>query len=253
MHPWLETLVAVFVSATAFMVGYRFKRACFVWMALGVAGIGTALLLGDYLSRRESGYLMCLAVPLVSAPLLRYPVSRITAGGLVTATFIAVVYSGWMEFIGPAISRNEVSQLKTRFSKTGICMQGTGYTCGPAAAVTALRKLGFPAEESEIGLLAYCSQHTGTYAQDLAAAMLQKYGGDGLKCSYHVLNDMKELREMGLSLTVIELEPGLHHWVAVLEVTDQDVKLGDPLNGLRSESLAIFQSHWDKQTIKVWR
>lgn len=253
MHPWLETLVAVLISATAFMVGYHFRRACWISMGIGVLGIGAALLFGDYLSRRQSGYLMCLAVPLVTAPLLRYPISRITSGGLLAATLIAVVYSGWMEFIGPAISRNEVSQLKTRFSQSGICMQGTGYTCGPAAAVTALRRLSFPAEESEIGLLSYCSHHTGTYAQDLAEAMVQKYGGDGLKCSYQVLDDLKALRDAGLALTVIELEPGSHHWVTVLEVTDQEVKLGDPLNGLRSEPLAVFQQHWDKQTIKVWR
>jgi hypothetical protein len=50
-------------------------------------------------------------------------------------------------FLAPAFNRGYLAGLKTRIDADGVCRQSSEYTCGPAAAVTALRKLGLPAEE----------------------------------------------------------------------------------------------------------
>ena len=50
-------------------------------------------------------------------------------------------------------------------------MQSNGYNCGPAAAVTALRRLGLPAEEGELAILAHTSSAAGTSCDTLCTAI----------------------------------------------------------------------------------
>jgi predicted double-glycine peptidase len=69
-------------------------------------------------------------------------------------------------------------------TRTVCCRQSTDYTCGPAAAVTALRKLGFPAEEGQIAIVSYTSATTGTPPDILAEALRKYYGKDGLIVEY---------------------------------------------------------------------
>jgi hypothetical protein len=57
-----------------------------------------------------------------------------------------------------------------RVDGDGVCRQSSHYTCGPASAVTVLRKLGLPAEEGEIAILSHTSALTGTEPDVLAKA-----------------------------------------------------------------------------------
>jgi hypothetical protein len=110
--------------------------------------------------------------------------------------------------------------------------------------VTALRKLGFSAEEGEIAILAHTSSAIGTPPDMLADALREKYGKDGLLCDYRVFNDLDELRNAGLTLAVIKFNLFEDHFVTVLEVKSNAVLVGDPVSGLRTLSPADFIDQW---------
>jgi len=104
-------------------------------------------------------------------------------------------------------NRKEFSQLHTRINGEGICLQNTGYTCGPAS-VTMLRRLGFSAEEGENAVLSQTSSFTGTPPDLLAGALRQKYGRDGLIMDYRFFKNLDELQQAGviLAVTVVAAE-----------------------------------------------
>ncbi|HEX5221540.1 MAG TPA: cysteine peptidase family C39 domain-containing protein [Verrucomicrobiae bacterium] len=147
-------------------------------------------------------------------------------------------------FLAPAFNYSHLAGLKTRFDADGICLQSNDYNCGPAAAVTALRKLGLPAEEGELAILAHTSSATGTPPDILARALQAHYAMEGLVSDYRVFRSVDELRDGGLTLAVIKYGFWLDHYVTVLNVTDQEVVVGDPSHGLRTFTHQEFQDKW---------
>jgi predicted double-glycine peptidase len=158
---------------------------------------------------------------------------------------IAVIFAltTW-PFLAPAFNRNELAHLTTHINSDGICRQSTDYTCGPAAAVTALHKLGFPAEEGQIAILSYTSSETGT-PPDILAEVLQKYyGKDGLIVEYRPFKSISQLKQAGLTLAVTKFSFMVDHYVTVLDVTDSEVIVGDPLSGLKKIPYDDFRREW---------
>jgi len=107
-----------------------------------------------------------------------------------------------------------------------------------------LRKLGLPAGEGEIATLSYTSFTTGTPPDILAEALRNRYGKDGLVTDYRAFKDIPELKEAGLTLAVTKFGFLIDHYVTVLEVTDTEVVVGDPLNGLDKMSYDKFRQQW---------
>jgi hypothetical protein len=122
----------------------------------------------------------------------------------------------------------------------GICLQSTDYTCGPAAAVTALRRLGFAAEEGEVAILARTALATGTPPDILADALRERYGQEGLVSEYRLFKTVGDLRGCGFVLAVIKFNWIMDHYVTVLDADDHDVTVGDPLSGVTKYSFADF-------------
>ena len=56
--------------------------------------------------------------------------------------------------------------------------------------------------------------------------------------------DIRELKQAGLTLAVIKYAFLVDHYVTVLEVTDTEVVVGDPIGGLRRMSYADFRKEW---------
>jgi hypothetical protein len=129
----------------------------------------------------------------------------------------------------------------------------TPITCGPAAAVTGLRKLGLPAEEGQIAIASYTSSETGTPPDILAETLQTEYGKDGLTAEYRTFKNISELKQAGLTLAVVKFGFMVDHWVTVLEVTDSQVIVGDPLNGLEKLTYAEFQRKWRFEGIVLKR
>jgi len=156
---------------------------------------------------------------------------------------IALTGSVW-PFLAPAFNHRQLEHLQTRVDANGVCRQTTDYTCGPASAVTALRKLGLPAEEGEIAILSGTTSSTGTPPDFLAAALQKRYGRDGLIVEYRAFKDVSELRQAGLTLAVIKFSFLVDHYVTVLQVTDSQVIVGDPLGGVDFLSYDEFRGKW---------
>jgi hypothetical protein len=155
-----------------------------------------------------------------------------------------VVHSCISPFIAPALLKDDLSNLKTIIDSNGICFQSKYYTCGPAAAVTALRKLGFSAQEGEIAVLARTSPIIGTLPRCLYTAIQNRYGHKGLKCQYRHFDSINQLKGCGIILAVVKETFLTDHCVAVLDVSDRMVVIADPVLGKMNISHEQFEKIW---------
>jgi predicted double-glycine peptidase len=183
-----------------------------------------------------------IAAMVLSAPLGRLPRKR---DRIVVCVLILVLTAmSVLPFLAPAFNRSYLAGLKTRLDSDGVCRQSNDYTCGPAAAVTALRKLGLPAQEGEIAILAHTSSLTGTEPDVLAKELQKRYGADGLVAEYRAFKDLDELSRAGLSVAVMKFNALQDHCVAVLGIETNRVIVADPLTGLSLMPTEEFESKW---------
>ncbi len=169
-------------------------------------------------------------------------------------------------FALPAVVRGDLESLETRISSTGICLQTRNYTCGPAAAVTALGRLGIRAREGELAVLAFTTPLFGTPCDWLAGAIEGRYREDGVRVEFLKLRDVagleSALREDGgsggdraraVAIAVIKHSFLTDHYVTVFEVADDTVIAGDPLVGLRWIPRDEFERIWRRSVIVLRR
>jgi predicted double-glycine peptidase len=180
---------------------------------------------------------------LFTTPLSRLRPVRVRVIVCLLMALAAGNYSVW-PFLAPALNHGYLAGLETHIDSDGVCHQSTDYNCGPAAAVTALRRLGFPAGEGEIAILAHTSSATGTPPDILARALQKRYKQEGLRAEYRVFDNLNQLKQAGLTLAVIRYNFWLDHYVTVLEVTDTFVQVGDPILGLARFTLDEFKAKW---------
>ena len=193
-----------------------------------------------------------IATMVLTTPLSRLPQKRSRIAVSLLMVVVVCLMSVW-PFLAPAFNYSHLAGLKTRLDADGICLQSNDYNCGPAAAVTALRKLGLPAEEGEVAILAHTSSATGTPPDVLARALQAHYATDGLVSDYRVFRSVDELRDVGLTLAVIKYGFWLDHYVTVLDVTDQEVVVGDPSHGLRTFTHQEFRDKWRFEGVVIKR
>jgi hypothetical protein len=184
-----------------------------------------------------------IATFLLTTPLSRIPQrrARIMIAVLMGVTVLCLSVG---PFVAALIDRPQLQRMATRLDTDGICMQSSDYTCGPAAAVTALRRLGLPAEEGRIGILSCTSFQEGTPPDLLASALENEYREAGLSVSCRGFRDIADLKRAGLTLAVIKYTLMVDHWVTVLEVTDSEVIVGDPSLGLTRWTHEQFARRW---------
>ncbi len=257
--PWLEAIAAVGAGTAAFLLGRWCSRLPKPYWTFGyLLPLGFILLyclamfepriaLTPPISWMMLGRVRficfnCIAVMMLSVPLSRLPAQR----SRVAVCFLIVVLTAvsTVPFLAPAFNRSYLAGLKTRIDADGVCRQSNDYTCAPAAAVTALRKLGFSAEEGEIAILAHTSSLTGTEPDVLAKELCKKYGADGLSVEYRSFRDLDELKQSGLTIVVTKFSVLQNHCVTILGVETNCVIVGDPLRGLMSVPLQEFERKW---------
>ncbi len=221
-------LVLVFAYALAFRVPTLLFVPPFSWIMMGIKKFAT---------------LGFVATLVLTTPLSRVPQAR---NRIMIAALMAVIVffvSIW-PFLAPMVDRKQLSRLQTNVDKNGICLQSTEYTCGPASAVTALRKLQLSAEEGQIAILSCTSDQQGTPTDMLAESLQSEYAKDGLVVKCRVFKSISELKQAGLTLAVVKYSLLEDHWVTVLEVTNSEVIIGDPLAGLTRLSYDEFRKRW---------
>jgi hypothetical protein len=260
MNPWLETSGVLVLGIAGVALGRWFSRQPKWYWTLGyfipltlIVLIGLAhrlrtLELSPPFSwlmtgRREFALTALIATMVLTTPLTRLRTRRDRAAIGLLMVLVCFQVAAW-PFLAPAFNRDKLATLKTRIDSDGVCLQNTDYTCGPAAAVTALRRLGFPAEEGEIAILCGTTTAIGTPPDILCRALQHRYGPDGLTGEYRAFRSVNELEGTGYTLALMKFAFLLDHYVTVLNVDHQSVTVGDPLNGRQTLTQAEFAKQW---------
>jgi len=260
MNPWLETCGVILLGVVGFALGRWFSRLPRPYWTFGyfipfilvlLIGLAYRVRTLEFVApfswlmagRNEFALTALIGTMVLTTPLSRLPRRRDRVA--ITGLMILVVFqvSAW-PFLAPAFNRSQLAALKTRMDSDNVCRQSTDYTCGPAAAVTALRRLGIPADESEVALLCGTSTAMGTPPDILCRSLQKRYGPDGLICEYRAFNSVGELKQSGCTLALMKFAFLVDHYVAVLEVDDHTVTVGDPLNGRQTLGHAEFARKW---------
>jgi hypothetical protein len=181
---------------------------------------------------------MGLTVPLSRLP-RRFEKALVCAMMLVFVSWFSV-----MPFLFPLLIKGKLLSKATRFDKDGICRQTTEYTCGPAAAVTALEHLGLSAREGELAVLSHSTPVTGTLPALLCSALENRYGSEGLKCAYRKFDSIDQLKKTGITLVVVKEGFMLDHCIVVLKVLDDAVAVADPVTGKELIPIEQFEKIW---------
>ena len=261
MTPWLETAGVVFIALLGAVAGRFFSRFGKPYWILGYV-IPAGLIAMLALVRFDPGLSFVRPFVWIAAGRIRFvtlslavsmgltvPLSRLPykCEKLIVCLLMAgfVIWFSVLPFLMPALIRERLSNLQTQFDANGICRQTTDYTCGPAAAVTALGRLGLAAEEGELAVLSYSSPVTGTLPACLSTAIQRRYNAEGLRCRYRRFASIDQLRKAGVTLAVVREALLKDHCLTVLNVTDDGVTVADPVTGVR------WIPH--KQFEKIWR
>ena len=172
---------------------------------------------------------------------LRFARQRVLVG-----IFLAIVAGNYsvMPFLWPALARPRLAHLKTQIDRDEVCHQTTAYTCGPAASVTALRKLDIDAGESDLAVCMYTSPALGTPADVLAASLQERYAPLGLTCEYRAFDSVDELPRGTPVLAVVKFSFMVDHYVTVLDIDKDRIIVGDPAAGRLTYTRQQFEQRW---------
>ncbi|MHC4122329.1 MAG: cysteine peptidase family C39 domain-containing protein [Planctomycetota bacterium] len=261
MGLWLETAGVILLTVLGVVVGKLFSRFQKPYWTLGYF-LPLLLIMMIAMTRvvdslvfvppfcwvtagRVKFVIFSLAVTMgLTTPLTRLP-RKYEKFVVCTLMTVVVVWFSILPFCVPAVIKGYLCNLQTKVDSNGICIQSTNYTCGPAAAVTALRKLGLSAQEGEIAVLSHTSPMIGTLPRNLCKALKNRYGADGLECEYRHFESITQLKDAGVTLVVVKVAFLLDHCITVLEVSDQLITVADPIIG------TMLMSH--EQFEKIWR
>ncbi len=261
MVPWFETAGVILISLLSVLLGRIFSGfkkpywtmgyffPCALILLLVAARLDNALYFFSpfcwLITGRSRFVIISLAVCMgLTTPLSRLP-RKFEKVLVCILMFVLVTWFSVAPFLFPVLIKDTLLKNPTRFDKDGICRQTTEYTCGPAAAVTALEYLGLSAQEGEIAVLSHSSPVVGTLPSLLCSALENRYGSEGLKCKYRRFDTIEQLKKTGVTLVVIKEGFLLDHCIVVLEVLDDAVAVADPVTG--KELIPI------KQFEKIWR
>ena len=260
MNPWFETAGVVLIAIFGAFAGRFFSRFHKPYWVLGYlipAGLIAMLALVRFYPAlafvrpfvwMTAGRIRFVTLSLAVSMGLTVPLSRLPykAEKLVVCLLMAgfVLWFSVLPFLIPAVLRGRLANLETHYDKNGVCRQTTDYTCGPAAAVTALGRLGLAAEEGELAVLSYASPVTGTLPACLSAALQNRYRKDGLRCRYQRFASIDQLKRAGLTLAVVREAFLKDHCLTVLDVSENAVTVADPVTGVRWMPHGEFEKIW---------
>lgn len=269
MTPWLETLGVILLAIGAAFVGNRLAQLPRRYSTV-VYFISAALLLMIWLGRSYSALALMppvswivqgrtkFALVAVVPILLLLPLFHLTGNprvrryGSAFLVLVVSIYAVW-PFAASATNRGYLNSLPTRFDKDGICLQSTDYTCGPAAAVTALASLGLRGEEGKIAIASHASSAIGTPPDMLCRGLQNLYATNGLRCELRYFAGLSDLPAGRPVLAVIKYTFLEDHYVVILGVTPEYVLVADSNRGKVAYPHATFLKRWRKLGIVLSR
>ena len=260
MNPLIETTGIIVLSVFSIMLGRLFSGLKKPYWTFGyffpLILIGLLLVSRVYdgfsfirpfnwfIAGRARFALISVAVCMgLTTPLSRLP-RKIEKFLVYVVMFAVVTWFSVMPFLFPVIIRDSLLNKPTFYDSKGICRQTTDYTCGPAAAVTALGHYGLSAKEGELAVLSHSSPVVGTLPTSLCSAIENRYKQDGLRCRYEKFDTIDQLKETGVTLVVIKEGFLLDHCIVVLDVFDDAVAVADPVTGMELIPIEKFKKIW---------
>jgi hypothetical protein len=190
--------------------------------------------------------LMTAAIGMVFATLMPKLPRRSTRVYVGAAMGFMLVNYGLLPAALPLVSRVVLAENVTTIDRDGVCLQSHNYTCGPAAAVTCLVRLGIRADEATLAADSRCAPALGTDGHLLAAAVTRRY--PEIRCGYRYVERVEDIRPPAVTDMYL---PGIGgHYVAVLEVRDGMVIVGDPLRGQEVMARGEFLAAWTHGAIE---
>jgi hypothetical protein len=198
-------------------------------------------------------WFLAVAIPAVLlAPCPRLP-RRLEQGLVLGGGLAATLALGVGPFLLPALLAGQHRQLHSSFDANGVCRQPTAYTCGPAAAVTALRRLGIEADLGELTVESRAAPMFGTRPSMLCRALERRYRAQGLRCRRWQYTSVDQLAGPTVHVIELRLAPMIDHWSAVLGRTPAGFVLGDPLQGREVVPAPDLSERWRGRGIVLWR
>lgn len=264
----LETFGVLVLVALAVLAGLRCSRLKKPWWLIGYVvplvlvymialvrhkpWLGFVTGFSLVTSGRNEYVIMSLALPMVLSTLIpRFDKLRIK---ILVGILLAVgcLHFSILPFFMPGLFAGKLAALETNMDD-GVCLQSTDYTCGAASAVTALKQLGIDAEES---LLAVRSHTTSVYGADedmLAIAIEKLYGDAGVQCQCRYYDSVDMLKDSCPVIAIVKYAPLVDHYVTIMEVDDNYVMIGDPLEGKVRLTHEDFKKKWRFVGIEIKR
>ena len=267
MPPWLETigvLVLANISVVLGLLTTKIKNR--TWLVCYIPPLILIILIAltrhiyklvfyppfSWLTEGRIEYVVfSITLPMIFSILI--PRLSLLRQKIILTIFVAIssVVFFVIPFISPIFIKEELEDIKTEFSSNGICLQSTDYTCGPAAAATALYQFGIKANEGELAILAYTTPQTGTSDDLLKKAIENKYGSEGIVCTYRCFDSISELKGNCPVIVVTRFSFLIDHYVTVMEVTGNQVVIGNPATGKEVLTYKEFQKKWRSVGIVV--
>lgn len=260
MSLWMETIGILAVAACGLWAGAWASKhssaARITAMAISLVIVGIILLsrlsilwqvlptLCPIAAGRLRFVLLAFAVTVgLTSPLtqLRNMLSRFVTC-LVMSFIIAVLIT--LPFMGPALVQQDLSSTPTRMDIDGVCRQSLSFTCGPAAAVTALKHFGMNATEGQLAVAARTSPVIGTSPWELYRAIKANYASQGLRCRFSYLDSLDAIPDDSIALVVIKNALLTDHCVAVMTYNERTVTIADPVEGLVRIPRVQFTRQW---------
>jgi predicted double-glycine peptidase len=260
MVGWLELAGVIFAAVLGAKAGRAFSRLKSPYWGFGYllplglimlllyitfAGLNASNPLFAWISSGRLRFvIIALTVTMGSMTLIGRVKNRFEKSAVFVIMLAVVGWGAVLPFAYPLILKNDLAKLHTKTDSDNICVQTTSYTCGPAAAVTALSRLGIQAQEGELAILSHTSPIVGTMPWELYKAIEDRYASAGVDCRFRRFDSINQLKDADVTLAIVRDAFLLDHCVAVIEVTDKTVTIGDPISGKVQMSYKEFQSVW---------
>jgi predicted double-glycine peptidase len=260
MGPWLETVGVLILAFLGFLLGLRASRLRKPYWGIGYAvpllflialglvrNIGRLRFVGAVswvAAGRNEFVILSAAVPMLFGTLIPRLKKKRLKVLVVILMAAAAGHFVILAFLVPGLVRGRLAELDTVINADDVCLQTTKYTCGPASAVSALRRLGIEAEEGELAILAHSTPVHGTADDLLCRAIEKQYGPQGVRCRYRYFDSIDQLRGTCPTIAVIRYAILVDHYVTVTEVEDDFVVTADPLGGIQKLTHEEFADKW---------
>ena len=255
---WLESIAILLLLGASVAALGPLTRAGKLWIGVWLGCLALLLCLGwlrrhpeneflpvlGWLTAGRTEYVLYgpLAVLLLGLPGSQLP-RRPSRWAVAVLGLVVCLEYCLGPFLGPALQRPSPAVIDPE----GICIQTDSYSCGPAASVTALGRLGIKADFLQLATAAHTSQAIGTPPDLLCSALESLYPVRAQYRSYANLRDLPQ----GQLLVVLELGLFVDHYMALLEMTPDRMILGDPMQGKISLSHSEFEQRWRHVAIQI--